>query len=60
MVTLKVAMITLAGSALVGALMSSDRTAVTPPAYDAAAYGDVHMAVPAGMKASPQELIAQP
>ena len=60
MVTLKVAMITLAGTALIGAVMSSNRTAVTTPAHDAAIYGDVHIAVPAGMKASPEELIAQP
>jgi len=59
MVTLKVAMITLAGTALIGAVMSSNRTAVTTPAHDAAVYGDVHFVAPAGMKPSP-ELIAVP
>ena len=60
MVTLKVAMITLAGTALIGAAISSKRTAVTTPAHDTASYGDVHIAVPPGMKASPEELTAQP
>jgi hypothetical protein len=60
MVTLKVAIITLAGTALMGAVMSFNRPVVTTPAHNTATYGDVHIAVPAGMKASPDELIAQP